>query len=106
MWIYSSSLIRPDSWSVVIYIDSIVIPSVSLSFISLFINTGTIVGVACLARCIFAPESAISSMLVLVGLGGVLILFIKLILGLLILILLYIAPNCHSHPFSLTPIIF
>ena len=43
----------------------------SLDLISLYIITGAIVGVACLARCIFAPESAIASMLVPVGLGGV-----------------------------------
>ena len=43
----------------------------SLDFISLSIITGAIVGVACIDRCIFAPEYAIASMLVLVGLGGV-----------------------------------
>ena len=85
---------------------SIVLPSGSLVFISLFIITGAIVGVACPARCIFLPESAIDSMLVLVGLGGVLIWFIKLILGLIVLILLSIAPNHHSHLFSLPPILF
>ena len=46
------------------------IPSGSISLISLSIITGDIVGVACLARCIFAPESVISRMLVLVGLDG------------------------------------
>ena len=40
--------------------------------------------VACFARCIFAPESAVSGMLLLGGLRGVLITFIKLTLGLLI----------------------
>ena len=56
------------------------LPFGSLDFISLSIITGAIVSVACLARCIFAPESAIYSMFVIVGLGGVSIRFIKLIL--------------------------
>ena len=61
--------IRPGSWSVAICVDSIVIPSGSLDLISFTIITGA--GVACLAMFIFAPGSAIASMLVLVGLGGV-----------------------------------
>ena len=106
IWIYLASLLIPGSCSVSICVDSIVLTSVSLGFISLFIITRTIVGVACLARCIFALESGISSMVVLVGLCGVWIWSIKLILGLLILILLSIAPNRHSHTFSLPPILF
>ena len=42
------------------------IPSGSLAFISFSIIKVAIVGVACLARFIFAPESAKFSMLVLV----------------------------------------
>ena len=64
-------LLRPGRWSVAICVDYIVLPSGSLAFISLSIITGAIVGVACLARCIFATESSIASMLFLVGLGGV-----------------------------------
>ena len=87
-------------------VDSIVLPSGSIDYISFSIITGAIVGVACLARCIFAPESAIASMLILFGLGGVSIKLIKLILGLLISILLTIASNRHLHTFSLPPILF
>ena len=72
------------------------LPSGSLDFISFSINTRSIVGVYCLASCIFAPESVIAIMLALVGLGGVLILFIKLILELLILILLTNTPSLHD----------
>ena len=49
------------------------LPLGSLDFISLSLTTGAFVGVACFARCIFAPKSAIASMLVILGLGGVLI---------------------------------
>ena len=49
------------------------------------IMTGAIVVVACFSRCIFA---------------------LKLILGLLISILLIIAPICHSHHFFLPPSCF
>ena len=73
MWIYLACLLRPGSWSVAIFVDSIVLPSGSLALISFYIITGAILGVACLAKCIFAPESAIANMLVLFGLGGVLI---------------------------------
>ena len=52
-------------------VDSIVSPSGSLALISFSIITGAIVGVACFDRCIFAHESEISSMLLLVGLCGV-----------------------------------
>ena len=71
MWICLDSLLIPGSWSVAICVDSVVLPYGSLAVISLSIITGDIVRVACLARCIFAPESAIVSMLLLVGLGGV-----------------------------------
>ena len=64
-------LLRPGIWSVAIYVDSIVLPFSSLAFISFSIFIEAIVGVACLAKCIFAPESAIAGMLVIFGLGGV-----------------------------------
>ena len=73
MWICLASLLRPGSWRVAICFEYIVLPSVIIDFISLSIISGDIVGVACLARCILAPESAIASMLLLVGLGGLLI---------------------------------
>ena len=66
MWICLTCLIIPGSWSVAMCVESIVLQYGSLYFISLSIITGDIVGVACLARCILAPESVISSMLVLV----------------------------------------
>ena len=47
------------------------LPSGSIAFISFVIITGGIVGVACLYKYIFAPESVISSMLLLRLLGGV-----------------------------------
>ena len=71
MWIYLAILLRPCSWSVAIYADSIVLPYGSLAFILLSIITGAVIWVACLARCIFAPEYVIASMLVIVGFGGV-----------------------------------
>ena len=64
--------------------DYIVLLSGSLDNILFGIITGAIVMVTCFDRFIFAPESAIARMLLLGGLGGVLIKFIKLILGLLI----------------------
>ena len=70
------------------------------------IMTGAIIGVACLDRCMGVTGSEIASLYLLGEVGGVPILFIKLILGLLILILFIISPNHHSHPFSLTPILF
>ena len=106
MRICLASLIRPGSWSVAICVDYIVLSSISLAFISLSIITGAIVGVACLSKCIFATDSEIARMLVIVGWGGLSIWFIELILWLLIWILLYIAPNRHSHLFSLPPILF
>ena len=70
------------------------------------IVTGVIVLVYCLDRCIFAPESAISSVFLLREFGGVPIQYIKLILGLLISILFIVAPNRHLNPFSLPLSIF
>ena len=64
--------------------DSIVLPSGSLVVISFGIIKGAIVVVACFAICIFAPEFTIARMFLLLSLGGVLIPFIKIILGLLI----------------------
>ena len=88
------------------YEESIVIPSGSIVVISFEIIIGYIVVVACFARCIFAPVSIIASVLLLGKLGGVLIQFIKLILGLLISILIIIAPNRHLHLFSLPTSLF
>ena len=106
MWICLDCLLRPDSWGVVMCEDSIVLPSGILAVISIDIITGAVVRVACFSRCTFATESEIASMLLLGGLGGVLIQFIKLILGLLISILFIAAPNHHLHPFSLPPSLF
>ena len=64
--------------------DSIVLPSISIAVIPFEIITGAILVVACFARCIFESKSVIASMLLLGELVGVLIQFIKLILGLLI----------------------
>ena len=71
MWIYLACFLRPGIWSVAMCVESIVLSSGSLDFISFYIIAGAIGGVTCLARCIFAPEYEINSMLVLVGLGGV-----------------------------------
>ena len=71
MWICLTCLLRPGSWIVAICVDSIVLPSGSLDFISFSIITGAIVGVAYFSGCIFAPESAIACMLLMVGLGVV-----------------------------------
>ena len=76
--------------------DSSVLPSGILDVFSFDIITGSIVVVDCFGRCILAPESEIVSILLLVGLCGVLIQFIKLIFGLLISILFIAAPNRHS----------
>ena len=70
MWICIACLLISGRWSVSICIDSIVLLSGSLGFISFYIITGAILGVDLLARCIFAPESAIVIMLVLFVLGG------------------------------------
>ena len=86
--------------------ESIVLPSNSLALISFYIITGSNVVVACFYRCIFAPDSVISSMLLLEEFGGIPVQLIKLILGLLNSVLSNIALNHHSHPFSLPPSIF
>ena len=86
--------------------DSIVLPSSSLTFISIDIVTGVIVLVDCFYRCIIAPESVIASMLLLGGIGRVSIQLIKLILGLIISILFIPTPKRHSHPFSLLHSLF
>ena len=66
------------------YEESIFIPSGSLAVISFEITTGAILVVACFYRCTFAPDSVITSMLLIGVLGGILIQFNKIILGLLI----------------------
>ena len=106
MWIFLACLIGPDSWSVAMYNDSIVLLSGSLAVMVFEIMTGSIVLVAFLVRCIFAPESLIGSVFLLGEFGGVPIQFIKLILGLLISTLFIIAPNRHPCPFPLTPSLF
>ena len=70
------------------------------------IITGAVVFVAFFTISVFTSESEISSMCLLVELGGFLILLIKLILGVLILILFLVSPNPHSRPFSLPPSLF
>ena len=52
-------------YSVAMCDDSIVLPSGSLDVMSFEIMTGPIVVVACFARCIFSPESAIASVFLL-----------------------------------------
>ena len=99
-------MLRPGSWSVAICDGSNVLPSGSLAVISFEIMTGAIVVVACFARCIFAPMSAIAGVFLLGEFDGVPIQFIKIILGLLSSILLMIILNRHSHPFSLLPSLF
>ena len=99
-------LISNFSWSVAIYDASSVIPSVSLSVMSFDTKTGVIVVFLVLYICIFAYEYEIDSVCLLGELSGVPILFIKLSLGVILLISFIIAPTCHYHPFSLHPIIF
>ena len=70
------------------------------------IMIGSIVGVASFSRWIFAPDSLIADVKFLGELGGGPIFFIKLILGVPILILFILAPNRHLHPFSLPPSLF
>ena len=84
--IFLACFIRPGSWSVAICEDSIFLPSDNLAFMSFDIMDGDIFGVPCFYRCIFAPESAISSVYLPGELVGIPILFNKLIFGLLILI--------------------
>ena len=83
--------------------ESIVITSGSLTVISFEIITWVVVVVDCFDRCIFAPESEISSVLLPGEYVGVPIQFIKLILVLLISILSTIGPNHHLSPFLLPP---
>ena len=82
----------PGRWNIAICDESIVLPSGSLSVMLFEIMTGAIVVVACFSRCIFVTESTFASVFLLGQFGGVSINFIKLILGLLISILLIIAP--------------
>ena len=63
---------------------SIVLPFSSLAVMSFEIMTGGIVVVACFARCIFPPQSAIASVFLLEEFGRVPIQYIRLILGLLV----------------------
>ena len=64
-------MLRSGIWSVAMCVDSIMLPYGSLGFISFYVITGDIVGIPCFTRCIFVPKSAIASMLLIVGLGGV-----------------------------------
>ena len=66
-------MLIPYICSVVICEDSIVLQPGILAIISFDIITESIVLVVCFARCIFAPESAIVSMLLPGVLGGLLI---------------------------------
>ena len=72
-------LLITDSWSVVMFDYSNVIPYVILAVISVDIFIGAIVVVACFYGFIFSPESSIAGMLLLGVLGGVSIQFNKLI---------------------------
>ena len=67
MWICLNCLIILGIWNIAMFVESIVLPSGSLDFISFSIIIGAFVGAPYFARCIFAPASTISSMLVLVG---------------------------------------
>ena len=93
MWVCLACLLRPGRWSVAICDDSIVLLYGSLAVMSFEIMTGAIVVVACFSGCISAPESSVFSVYLLGEFGGVTIQFIKLILGLLISMLLLIAPT-------------
>ena len=95
--------VRPGIFSATICDNSVVIPSGSLVSVLFYIMTGSIDVVDCLDRCIFAPESAIYRICLLVELVGFPILLIKLISGLLILNLFIISSNPNPHPFSLPP---
>ena len=63
-------MLRPGSWSVAICDDSVVISSGSLDVMSFDIMTGDIFGLACLVRCMSAPDSAFTSVYLLEELGG------------------------------------
>ena len=99
-------MIMPDSWTVYICDDSVVIPSGSLAVMSFEIMFRAIVLVACFPICILAPDSTIASVFLLGEFGGVPIHFINLIFALLNSILLIIAYNHHLHPFLLLPSLF
>ena len=71
MWICLACLLIPGIWSVAICAEYIMLTSGSHAVMSFEIITGAIVGVDCFYRCIFAPESAIASMLLLRLIGGV-----------------------------------
>ena len=83
--------------------DSIVLPYGSIAVVSFVITTGAIVVMDCFAMCIFASESVIASVFLLGELGGVLIKFIKRIVGLLITFSFIVVPKRHPHPFLLPP---
>ena len=103
MWLCLDCFCSPGIWSVSMCDDSIVIPSCRLYVVSFEIMTGTIVVADFFDRCIFAPESSISSLVLLGEFGGFPIQFIKLVLGLLISILFIISPNRHLYPFLIPP---
>ena len=84
MWIFLVFLLSPGIWSVAKCDDSIVLPYVSLAVMLSDIMSVAIVLAASLSRCIFSPESAFARMFLLRECGGVLIQFIKIILGLII----------------------
>ena len=86
--------------------DSILLTYVSLVVMLFGIMTGSIFGVASFSRWMFAPDSVIADVKFLGELGGGPNFFIKLILGVLILILFILAPNRHPHLFSLPPGLF
>ena len=56
IWVCLACFLRPGSWSVAIFVGSIVFPSSSLAFIEFTIFTGAFLGVDFIARCIFASE--------------------------------------------------
>ena len=65
MLICLAFLLIPGSWSVAIFDDSIVLTHGSISVMSFEIIIGAIVVVDCFDRCIFAPDSAIYSTILL-----------------------------------------
>ena len=84
MCICLACLLRPASRRFAMCQESIMLTSRSLAVISFDIITGCIIVVACFSGCIFAPESASTSMLLLVELGVLSIQLIKQILVLTI----------------------
>ena len=65
MWIFLACFLRPDIWIAAMFEGSIVFPSRNISVILFYIIIGAVVVVAYFDRCIFAPNSAIASMLLL-----------------------------------------